>query len=143
MRTDRHDEANSRLFATLRTRLKTTLLVKTKVSKSTICYKFRNPNAPGSFGYALSWQRATPEDYNCMVLKSNQQLQQGQIQKCEMDEEVASLWNELLPRLKWLSVADIKGDTGIRNTDSRLGQGKRQTSQVKCKVRRITGPEGG
>jgi hypothetical protein len=65
-----------------------------------------------------------------MVLRSDQQLQQGQIQKCEMQEEVASLWNELLPRLKQLSAVDIKGDAGIRNTDSRLGQGKVHTSHV-------------
>jgi hypothetical protein len=62
-----------------------------------------------------------------MVLSSDQQQHQGQTQKCEMDEGVAGLWNELLPRLRQLSAADIKGDIGIRNTDSRLGQGEGQT----------------
>jgi hypothetical protein len=74
----------------------------------------------------MSWQRATPEDYHCMVLRSEQQLPPGQIQKCELDKGMASLWNELLPRLRHISAADIKGDTSIQNTDSRLGQGERQ-----------------
>jgi hypothetical protein len=86
---------------------------------------YRNPNAPGSFGYGLSWKRATPEDYNCMVLRSDQQ--QGQTQRCEMGEGVASLWNELLPRLNQLNAADTQGDTNSRSTDSRLGQGKQLT----------------
>jgi hypothetical protein len=63
-----------------------------------------------------------------MVLRSDQQQQQqGQTQRCEMGEGVASLWNELLPRLKQLNVADAKGDTNSRTTDSRLGQGKQLT----------------
>jgi hypothetical protein len=53
-----------------------------------------------------------------MVLRSDQQ--QGQQQGCEMGQGVASLWNELLPRLKQLTAADTHG----RGTDSRLGQGK-------------------
>jgi hypothetical protein len=81
-----------------------------------------NPIAPWSFGCGLSWQRATPEDCYCMVLRSGQQLPPGQIQNCELDQGMASLWNELLPRLRQLSAADIKGDISIRNTDSRLGQ---------------------
>jgi hypothetical protein len=60
-----------------------------------------------------------------VVLRSDQQLSPGQIQKCELDQGMASLWNELLPRLRQLSDADIKGDISIRNTDSRLGQGER------------------
>ncbi|PNF29227.1 hypothetical protein B7P43_G10772 [Cryptotermes secundus] len=82
-----------------------------------------NPNAPGSFGYGLSWKRATPEDYNCVVLRSDQQQQ---TQRCELGEGVASLWNELLPRLKQLNAADAQGDTNSRTTDSRLGQDSSQ-----------------
>lgn len=87
-----------------------------------------NPNAPGSFGYGLSWQRATPEDYNCVVLRSDlqQQQQQGESQRCEMGDGVTSLWNELLPRLKQLSAAEAQGDTNGRSTDSRLGQDSSQ-----------------
>ena len=73
----------------------------------------------------MSWQRATPEYYHCMVLRSDQQLPPGQIQKCELNQGIASLWNELMPRLKQLSAAGIKGEIGIGNTDSRLGQGER------------------
>lgn len=59
-----------------------------------------------------------------MVLRSDQQQGQGQTQRCEMGEGMASLWNELLPRLKQLNAADEQGDTNSRTTDSRLGQGK-------------------
>jgi hypothetical protein len=57
-----------------------------------------------------------------MVLRSDEQ--QGQTQSCEMGEWVASLWNELMPRLKQLTAMHAQGDPDGRITDSRLGQGK-------------------
>ncbi|KDR10633.1 acetylcholinesterase-like [Zootermopsis nevadensis] len=84
-----------------------------------------SPNAPGSFGYGLSWKRATPEDYNCMVLRSEQQ-QQGQSMSCELGQEEAGLWNDLLPRLQQMTAADTQSGSDTRTTDSRLGQDSSQ-----------------
>lgn len=61
-----------------------------------------------------------------MVLRSEQQ-QQGQSMSCELGQEEAGLWNDLLPRLQQMTAADTQSGSDTRTTDSRLGQGEKQT----------------
>ncbi|PSN45876.1 hypothetical protein C0J52_11030 [Blattella germanica] len=84
----------------------------------------RNPNPPGSFGFGLSWRRATPEDFSCMLLRSEQQSSPQQ--KCILEENKAGLWNELLPRLQQLASTQTSQHTDSTTPDTRFGQDSSQ-----------------
>ncbi|KAJ9587702.1 hypothetical protein L9F63_018853, partial [Diploptera punctata] len=83
-----------------------------------------NPNPPGAYSYGLSWRRATPEDYNCNLLRSEQQQQQ--LQGCELTEDVASLWNDLLPRLQQLTITQPPQQIDATSQNPRLSSDSSQ-----------------
>ncbi|XP_069687014.1 carboxylesterase 5A [Periplaneta americana] len=78
---------------------------------------------PNGAGFGLAWQRAKPDNYNCWVLMSELQ-QQGQPPRCDVGQNAADMWNDLLPRLQQL--VDTKSPPEISTTDSRLGSDSSQ-----------------